>query len=75
MYFVRGTQINDDYYYYNSKLEIYLMKYTLCHIQYIGKSETQFNLRLNHHPKDVNKQNAPLVDQHFKLPGHNFNQT
>ena len=21
----------------------------------------------------MNRQNAPLVDQHFKLPGHNFN--
>ena len=59
------------------------MECTLCHIQYIGKSETQFNLRLNNHRKDlrlnnhrkdINRQNAPLLDQHFKLPGHNFNQ-
>ena len=50
------------------------MEYTLCHIQCIGESETQFNLRLNNHQKDVNRQNAPLVDKHFKLPGHNFNQ-
>ena len=27
---------------------------------------------LNNHLKDVNRQNAPLVDQHFKLPKHNF---
>ena len=27
---------------------------------------------LNNHRKDVNRQNAPLVDQHFKLPKHNF---
>ena len=32
-----------------SKLVIYLMKCTLCHIQYISKSDTQFNLRLNNH--------------------------
>ena len=50
------------------------MKCTLCDIQYIGKSETQFNLRLNNHRKDINRQNAPLLDQHFKLLGHNFNQ-
>ena len=50
------------------------MECTLCHIQYIGKSETQFNLRLNNHRKCVNRQNVPLVDQHFKLPGHYFNQ-
>ena len=29
---------------------------------------------MNNHRKDVNRQNAPLVDQHFKSPGHNFNQ-
>ena len=26
------------------------------------------------HRKDVNKQSTPLVNQHFKLPEHNFNQ-
>ena len=31
-------------------------------------------LRLNNHRKVVNRQNAPLVDQHFKLPGQNLNQ-
>ena len=51
------------------KLVIYLMECTLYHNQYIGKSETQFNLRWNNHQRDVNRQNAPLVDQHFKLPG------
>ena len=50
------------------------MECTLCHIQYIGKSEIQFNLVLNNHRKNVNRQNAPLLDQHFKLLGHNFNQ-
>ena len=40
-----------------SKLVIYLMKCTLFHIQYIGKSETQFNLKLNNHQKDVSRQN------------------
>ena len=29
---------------------------------------------MNNHRKDLNRQNAPLPDQHFKLPGHNFNQ-
>ena len=50
------------------------MECTLCRIQCIGKSETQFNLRLNNHRKDVGRQNARIVDQHFKLPGHNFKQ-
>ena len=45
------------------------MECTLCHIQYIDKSETQFNLRLNNHRKCVSRENVPLVDQHFKPPG------
>ena len=50
------------------------MEFRICHIQYIGKSEREFNIRLNNHCKDVNRQNAPQADQHFKLPNHNFNQ-
>ena len=43
-------------------------------IQYIRKSETEVNIRLNNHRNDVNRQNAPLADQYFKLPNQNFNQ-
>ena len=49
------------------------MECRICRIQYIGKSETEFSTRLNNHRKDVNRQNAPQADQHFKLPNHNFN--
>ena len=34
----------------------------------------EFNIILNNHRKDVNWQNAPQADQHFKLPNHSFNQ-
>ena len=50
------------------------MECRICHIQYTGKSETEFNTRLNNHRKDVNRQNGPQADQHFNLPNHNFNQ-
>ena len=50
------------------------MECRICRIQYIGKSETEFNIILNNYRKDVNRQNAPQADQHFKLPNHNFNQ-
>ena len=56
---------------------IYLIERRICRIQYIGKSETsesEFNIRFNNHRKDVNRENAPQADQHFKLPNHNFNQ-
>ena len=50
------------------------MECRTCCIQSLGKSETEFNIRLNNHRKDVNRQNAPKVDQHFKLPNQNFKQ-
>ena len=53
---------------------MYLMECRICCIQYIGKLETEFNIRLNNRRKDVSRQNASQADQHFKLPNHNFNQ-
>ena len=50
------------------------MECRICRIQHIAKSETEFSIRLNSHRKDVNRQNAPQADQHFKLPNQNFNQ-
>ena len=49
-----------------SKYLMYLMKCVLCNKQYTGTSETAFNLRLNSHRKDVNKQNSLDADQHFR---------
>ena len=50
------------------------MECRICYIQYIGKSETEFKIRLTNHHKDVTKQNAPEADQYFKLPYYNFSQ-
>ena len=50
------------------------MECVLCNKQYTGKSETTFDLRLNSHRKDVNKRNSPQANQHFRLPGDNFNK-
>ena len=36
--------------------------------------ETTFNLMLNNHHKDINKQNLPQADQRLWLPGYNFNK-
>ena len=47
------------------------MQHTLFFLQYIGKSETQFYLRLNNHHKDFHKKDSPQTD---KLPHCNFNQ-
>ena len=53
---------------YKTKLLIYFIQCRTSRIQYIVKSETKFNIRLNNHRKHVNRQNAPRVEQHFKLP-------
>ena len=55
-----------------SQYVIYLMEPILCKIQYVGKSETPFNLRLKNHRKDVNNPKAIPASNHFKIHGHNF---
>ena len=55
-----------------SQYVIYLMECILCKIQYVGQSETPFNLRLNNHRKDVNNPKAIPACNHFKIHGHNF---
>ena len=49
---------------------------TLCKVQYAGKAETPFNIRLNNHRKDAigNHPKAIPASIHFKQPGHNFNK-
>ena len=42
------------------------MECMICRSQYIGKSETELNIRLNNHRKDVNRQNAPQAEKILK---------
>ena len=42
-----------------------------CKIQYVGKSETSFNLRLNNHRKDVTRKSIP-ASNHFDDKDHKF---
>ena len=55
---------------------IYLMECTLCKIQYVGKAEKPFNIRLNKHRKDANRNNPKPIPAsiHFKQAGHNFSK-
>ena len=52
------------------------MECTLCKIQYVGKAETSFNIRLNNHQivANINNPKAIPASIHFKQPGHNFNK-
>ena len=55
-----------------SQAIIYLLQCRICFIQYVGKIETTFNLRLNNHRKDSNKKDAILACTHFQKSNHIF---
>ena len=46
----------------------------MCKIQYFGKSETSFNIRLNNHRKDIKKPNAIEACKHFNNNEHTFSK-
>ena len=50
------------------------MECTICNLQYVGKNETSFNIRLNNHRKDVKDLEAILADKNFQKIGHRFNK-
>ena len=56
-----------------SSFVIYLQEYYLGNIQYVGKSETPFNIRLNNHRKDVKNPNAIPACKYFNRHNHDFN--
>ena len=43
-----------------------LTRMYLCNIQYVGKSETSFNVRLNNHRKDVSNPKTIPAYIHFR---------
>ena len=50
------------------------MECIICNLQYVGKNDTPFNIRLNNHRKDVKDPKAILADKHFQKNGHRFNK-
>ena len=55
-----------------SQAIIYLLQCRICFIQYVGKRETIFNLRLNNHRKDSKKKDAILACTHFQKSNRIF---
>ena len=53
---------------------IFLMGCTIWNLEYVGKNETPFNIRLNNHKKEVKDCKAILSDKHFQKNGHRFNE-
>ena len=50
-----------------------MLECTKRKIQYVGKAEIEFNIRLNNHRKDVWKPDAIPASRHFSDQNHNFN--
>ena len=57
-----------------SEKRISLLQCHLCQLQYVGKSETPFNIRLNNHRKDAEWEASILACKHFNEQNHNFQQ-
>ena len=57
-----------------SNYVIYLLECLLCKMQYIGKSETPFYIRLNNHRKDIKHPNAIEACKHFNNWNHIFHK-
>ena len=49
------------------------MECTKCKLQHVGKAETELNLRINNHGKDVLKLNAIPTYRHSAQRDHDFN--
>ena len=58
-----------------SKYVIYLLECQICKIQYVGKTETAFNVRLNNHRSNAlhPKEDTIPACKHFNRERHNFN--
>ena len=57
-----------------STFAIYILECIKCKIQYVGKAETQFSLRLNNHRKDATSKSNIVIpaSKHFHNANHNF---
>ena len=73
----RSTTTNESFTIYSncsckSSNCIYILTCGICNIQYVGETETAFNMRLNNHRSFFTKnRNCPLT-RHLKTTGHSF---
>ena len=49
------------------------MECALCKVQYVGKAETAFNIRLSNHSRDVSNPKSIPANLHFRKPRPSFN--
>ena len=50
------------------------MECAIYNLQFVGKNETSFNIRLKNHRKDMKDPKAILADEHFQKNGHRFKE-
>ena len=58
-----------------SNFVVYLLECSLCQIQYVGKSEWPFHIRLNNYRHRINSAKIESLlpcEKHFKLNNHDF---
>ena len=53
---------------------IYLLQCRICQLQYVGKSETPFNICLNNYGKNAKSEASILACKHFNEQNHDFQQ-
>ena len=58
----------------HSNYVIYLLECILGKIQYVGKSKTAFNIRINNHTKDMQKPNGIEACKHFNNNEQTFSK-
>ena len=58
----------------HSNYVIYLLECVMCKIQYVGKSETSFSIRLNNHRKFIKKPYAIEACKHFNSNEQTFSK-
>ena len=63
---------NSNYTLYFTIFIIYLVQCALCKVQYAGKAETAFNIRLSDQSKNINHSKSIFTNFHFRESVHSF---
>ena len=56
-----------------SSYTIFSLECLKCQLQFVEKSETEFNIRLSNHKKCVTRKDSIPASNHFDIEGHKFN--
>ena len=76
--FIRSTKTGRSYiirhsFSCTSSYLIYVITCTKCRKQYVGLTNRQLNVRINHHRTNIFNQKPIYISKHFNLPDHSIN--